>query len=548
MAETANNPLPAMDEDRLQEETLLEHFKGWVRTELVWYAGSFSFHLLALSVMLLLPGFGGGHDQDDTPTLVGKADEDLHEKEPGFDKSAKTDLALGAVEETPASDFEIDPTPRSLARDAGPPEYNNEDPVFEHGNSRAQREKSAGSNGGGALGFLLGPRLVDPMRIGRGPRNGMGMNSGGDGFGEIGRDNRIGGTRPTERAVNAALVWLASHQLSDGSWSLQNYTQRCNDKTCTGPGNVSADAGATAMGLLPFLAIGQTHKSQGRYKEHVLRGVQWLIRHQQADGNLAKGAQQMMYSHGLATIALCEAYGLSADKQVGVAAQGAVNFILSAQNTADGGWRYNPNDPGDTSVFGWQLMALKSAHMAGLNVGGSAFSSTSKWLDAVAVNDGTEYAYQPGQGSSIAMTSVGLLCRQYLGAKRDNPVLTGGMSYLMNHLPEEGFPNVYYWYYATQVMHNMSGPEWDTWNRKMRDLLVRTQVRNIDECANGSWAPEKDAWGKNGGRLMTTSLSTLTLEVYYRYLPLFKTDEGGGGRTVAPDSGERPSKAAVGVR
>ena len=70
-------------------------------------------------------------------------------------------------------------------------------------------------------------------------------------------------------------------------------------------------------------------------------------------------------------------------------------------------------------------------------------------------------------------------------------MLTGGMAYLMNHLPDEGFPNIYYWYYATQVMHNMSGYEWDTWNRKMRDLLVRTQVRNVDQCANGSWSPER---------------------------------------------------------
>ena len=87
------------------------------------------------------------------------------------------------------------------------------------------------------------------------------------------------------------------------------------------------------------------------------------------------------------------------------------------------------------------------------------------------------------------MTAVGLLGRQYLGIKRDNPMLAGGMKYLMNDLPDETFPNIYYWYYATQVMHNMSGYEWDAWNRKMRDLLVRTQVRNADSCANGSWAP-----------------------------------------------------------
>jgi hypothetical protein len=231
-----------------------------------------------------------------------------------------------------------------------------------------------------------------------------------------------------------------------------------------------------------------------------------------------------MYSHGLATIALSEAYGMTSDREVGRAAQAAVNFILAAQNTADGGWRYNPGEPGDTSVVGWQLMALKSAHMAGLEVGGSVFSGTSKWLDSVSVHDGAEYAYQPGQGPVATMTSVGLLCRQYLGAKRNSPALSGGMTYLLNHLPDEQFPNIYYWYYATQVMHNMSGPEWDAWNHKMRELLVHTQVRDADECANGSWAPEKDAWGRRGGRLMQTSLSTLTLEVYYRYMPLFKSD------------------------
>ena len=108
------------------------------------------------------------------------------------------------------------------------------------------------------------------------------------------------------------------------------------------------------------------------------------------------------------------------------------------------------------------------------------------------------------------MTAVGLLGRQYLGAKRDNPMLTGGMKYLMNHLPDENLPTSTIGTTATQVMHNMSGYEWDTWNRKMRDLLVRTQVRDADSCANGSWDPAKDAWGKHGGRVMKTSLSALT--------------------------------------
>jgi hypothetical protein len=333
----------------------------------------------------------------------------------------------------------------------------------------------------------------------------------------------------TERCVTAALVWLANHQAADGSWSLKDYNRRCFDNTCTGQSTISSDAGATALGLLPFLAAGQTHKSKGPYKEYIRKGVEWLIRHQQPDGNLAKGSTQMMYGHGLATIALSETYGLSGDKQVGMAAQGAVNFILNAQNTADGGWRYNPKDPGDTSVLGWQLTALKSAKVAGLNVGGAVFSGASRYLDSVAVNDGAEYGYQPGVGSSNTMTAVGLLGRQYLGVKRDSPMLTGGVKYLMNNLPDENFPNIYYWYYATQVMHNMSGFEWDTWNKKIRDILSRTQIRDTNSCANGSWDPAKDAWGKLGGRVMATSLSTLTVETYSSRNPwIFNLDSANG--------------------
>ncbi len=190
------------------------------------------------------------------------------------------------------------------------------------------------------------------------------------GRGRAGRQKLLlsgGGNKESERAVVAALVWLANHQSLDGSWSLKNYTNRCIDggRSCTGPGSVNADAGATAMSLLPFLAAGQSHRAKGNFREHIAKGIEWLIRHQQPDGNLAKGCDQMMYSHGLATAALAEAYGLSGDKAVGMAAQGGVNFILAAQNAADGGWRYNPKDPGDTSVVGWQVMALKSARWRG---------------------------------------------------------------------------------------------------------------------------------------------------------------------------------------
>ena len=121
-------------------------------------------------------------------------------------------------------------------------------------------------------------------------------------------------------------------------------------------------------------------------------------------------------------------------------------------------------------------------------------------------------------------------------------MLVGGEKYLLDHLPDETRPNIYYVYYGTQVMHNMSGYEWDTWNRRTRDLLLRTQVLD-DTCAGGSWDPAKDTWGKQGGRVMETSLSTLRLEIYYQWY-LFRVDTMGSEETGkrASESGTNPKE------
>jgi hypothetical protein len=289
--------------------------------------------------------------------------------------------------------------------------------------------------------------------------------------------------------------------------------------------------------VLPFLAAGQTHKTKGPYRSTIEKGLLWLMRNQKPDGNLAKADQQPMYSHGLATICLCEAYGMTADKNLGAAAQQAANFILAAQNKNDFGWRYNPGDPGDTSVYGWQVMALKSAQIAGLNVGGSTMEGVGKWLDSVKSGPhDSNFSYQPGSGATPAMTAVGLLCRQYLHAKREDPMMVDGVKYLMDHLPDVRIHNVYYWYYATQVLNNYNGYEWDKWNRAMRKLLISTQNRDSGCCSNGSWDPEnpaKDAWGVPGGRHMITALSVLTLEVYYRIEPLYKVSAEGDAPIAA---------------
>ena len=216
-----------------------------------------------------------------------------------------------------------------------------------------------------------------------------------------------------------------------------------------------------------------------------------------------------------------------------------MNFIIAARTNENGGWRYQPVSPtSDTSVVGWQLMALKSGHMASLQVPAEVFAGATHWLDLAATGRAkglfTYTLNEEGKagGGSPAMTAVGLLCRQYMGMKRDDPAMKEGMGFLMNHLPDIDRgggqkAGLYYWYYATQVMHNMPGPEWDKWNRRKCGGCL-SPAKSKKARAAGSWDPQHPVSEGNlseqGGRLLITALSALTLEVYYRYLPLYKLD------------------------
>jgi len=312
-------------------------------------------------------------------------------------------------------------------------------------------------------------------------------------------------------------------------------THRCTDGSCTHVGSVTSRAAATSFALLPFLAAGVTPKTKmgpkdkrtAAYPAIVHSGLAWLVDHQREDGNLADGPH-VMYTHGLATITLCEAYAMTGDRRLGDAAQAATRFIEQAQNKDDGGWRYAPGAvPGDTSVVGWQVMALKSAQLAGLMVSPETLTGVKRYLQraSVAGRSGGVFSYLPDEKSGrISMTAVGMLCNQYMGLERDDPAMIESTNALLQSLPSRRQPDIYYWYYATQAMHNMSGPEWDAWNRAMRRVLIETQTK--DGCATGSWNPElisgQGHVADAGGRLMVTSLAALSLEVYYRHLPLYK--------------------------
>ena len=159
----------------------------------------------------------------------------------------------------------------------------------------------------------------------------------------------------------------------------------------------------------------------------------------------------------------------------------------------------------------------------------------SQFLDRVQEQQGARYRYEPDPSKSFTpgMTAEGLLCRQYLGWPRNHPALRAGVKYLLlpENLPDwdSGRRNVYHWYYASCVLHNLQGSEWETWNAVLREELVKAQVKGGGRVG-GSWHPSQPAGAidensDKGGRLYMTCLCLLTLEVYYRHLPLYSENQ-----------------------
>jgi hypothetical protein len=332
----------------------------------------------------------------------------------------------------------------------------------------------------------------------------------------------FGGSTATEAAVARALEWLAKQQdKKDDLWSLQ------------GPyldgGSQENRLAATAMALLAFQGAGNTTR-EGRYRKVVDRAWKALVKAQREDGRFDMHpplpTHHALYSHAQATIAACELFGMTRGEPHAEPARRALAYAVAAQGP-NGGWRYEPGHAGDMSVTGWFMMALKSGEMAGLAVPEESLAGIQGFLDTVAVNEGTRYGYRldlPGRPASpvtAAISAEGLLCRQYLGWRRDDPRLVAGVELLIGPQPFDwdNDKDVYAWYYITQVTHHLGGEPWRRWNDRMKEVLPAAQVRKGAEA--GSWDPALDKWGHIGGRLFVTCFCTFMLEVYYRHLPLY---------------------------
>ena len=167
-------------------------------------------------------------------------------------------------------------------------------------------------------------------------------------------------------------------------------------------------------------------------------------------------------------------------------------------------------------------MALQTGKMAGLGVDEQKLQNVSQLLDSLSYDENSRYAYNNFEPASLSMTAEGLLCRIMLGWPKSHPALLAGITNdLLQALPQEGDSeySVYFWYYATQVLHHVGGRPWDIWNDAMKRVLPAMQQTSGPE--RGSWDPALDIYGASGGRLYTTCLNIYCLEVYYRHLSMY---------------------------
>ena len=375
---------------------------------------------------------------------------------------------------------------------------------------------------------------------------------------------RFKGDEETEAAVAAGLRWLAEHQDPDGKWNGTYFTDlsfgKKTDQVAQKFGRQNVDISLTGLSILAFLASNHTPLNEKSiYRESVIRALDWCVAHQLDDGSyeevtdVAKGgANYFNYEQGICTLALSEAYAMTKSDTLKAAAQRGLDKIYSSQSPGDG-WRYVPRSYSDTSVVGWMINAIKSGLMAGLDVDPRYRPSTLAFFKTISrypkfaedpkdVSDdydksvGLEYKDAEATGqymkedprlstSGTAITAANMI---FMGYSRSYPFCIGAANHLKKNLPQLQWHKaaaaakyavpVYYYYYGTLFMHQMGGDDWATWNAAIKSSLVSAQYKLPDP--NPGAYPAIGFDGDVGGLIYSTAMCTLTLETYYRYLPM----------------------------
>lgn len=320
-----------------------------------------------------------------------------------------------------------------------------------------------------------------------------------------------------DEAIKQGLEYLKSKQNQDGSWS----------------GGAGRQPAITGLAVMAFLSAGHV-PGEGKYGKVVENGVRAMIKMQNANGLIASDHGHQMYHHGICTLMLAEAAGmtqgpLAAD--VKKALEKAVVIVLQAQRKGGdrnkGGWRYQvAGADADMSVTGWQLLALRAAKNVGCDVPPDAIASAVDYIKRSQDPYTGAFTYTPGGGSTIPCTGTGILglcvCSKE-GVKSAEALKAGAAmlrslrepGYVAYPLQYNGAHFFYSVYYASQATFQLGGNYWETYRPHIHKMLISNRNKQ-----DGSWV------GSDGhGPIYSSSMAILALTVEYRFLPIYQRGE-----------------------
>ncbi len=483
-----------------------------------WLLISLAGHALVFLLVFLVMKLAGGDAEKPVPRMQAAP----QEREDDLEEEPEEEIEEEEIEEQEEVEDEVQETDDEMETEEEQGEEG-ESESYEGGDYNFEGQGLGGARGGKRGGRFGGKKKA------RGSKGGKG----------------------TEGPVLAGLRWLKNHQDQDGKWDADEFDKHClGDNICGDPGGSLHDSGLTGLALLAFLGDGHHPNRSTRFQRTVKKGIQWLIDQQEEGGEDdgligGRAGHNFIYNHSLAALALCEAFLLSRQESLREPAQNAVQFILRARNPYKA-WRYEvpPNGENDSSITGWMVFVLKTAEDANLNIDKGAYEGATALFNELTDTNTGRCGYvargeQPARPEgfqdkypnelSESLTAVALLCRIFMNERPDkSPVLTAHADLMLSKLPkwaDDGSSNdLYYWYYGAFAMFQMGGKYWKRWNDAMKKALLPSQ--QVDKAAHtlGSWDPI-GPWGHEGGRIYSTAISVLCLEVYYRYAQLPDLDK-----------------------
>jgi len=361
-------------------------------------------------------------------------------------------------------------------------------------------------------------------------------------------DNRIARFVCNIALAEKGQAYLLKRQARDGSWQPSNQYSHIKPDKDKSMEHQWARTGLTSLALLALLGDGHTwlvsdpNKPPSAAGSAVEKGIAFLLKSQDAqNGRFGPAQGNFMYNHGLATLAVVEAAGLSGDMHLRQAAQKGVDLIQRTQWSQLGGWSYKDAISGnpDTSVSAWQIQALLTAREIGLNVDPEVLAKGHEFLKKVTDPNGM-VRYNLKDRAVYSPPGVALMLRRWLGEK-DTSALRALTRRTLTGIPraEKGWGrgwhevrtktdnerrsrtfDPYAWYFGTYGAFFQGGKDWNDWHLGPASQTETVRIGLLPallflQDQDGAWRGN-DNWTCKVGEVYSTALCVMALQVYYR--------------------------------